>query len=69
MAKTLFGSLASWSVGTRTGRMLRRRSVLIPFLVVGLSLALAASTFAANITTVTIVDRFSTVNHFDPWPP
>jgi hypothetical protein len=69
MAKSLCGSLVAWFSDTRTGGSVPRRSVLIPLLVVGLSLAFAGSTFAANITTVTIVDRFSTVTHFDPWPP
>ncbi len=69
MAKSLFGSLVSWSPGRLGGGTFRRRRVLIPLIAVGLSLGLAASTFAANVATVTSVDRFSTVTHFDPWPP
>jgi hypothetical protein len=69
MAKSLFGSLAGLAARRWTGGTLRRRGVLIPFLVVGLSLVFASSTLAANVTTVTIVDSFTIVNHFDPWPP
>jgi hypothetical protein len=69
MANSLFGSLASLTAGRRTGGTLRRRAVLMPFFVVGLSLAFASSTLAANVTTVTIVDSFTIVQHFDPWPP
>jgi len=69
MAKTLFGSVGSPIAGRRTGGTLRRRSALIPFLVVGLSIVFASTTLAAKATTVTIVDRFTIVQTFGPWPP
>jgi hypothetical protein len=65
----LFGSLASWPAGKRASRTLSRRSVLIPLLVVGLSVALSGSVLAASPTVFTIVNKFTIVQTFGPWPP
>jgi hypothetical protein len=69
MARSLFGSLSSLTAGRGRGGTLRRRGAFIPFVLVGLSLAFATSTLAAGVTTVTIVDKFTIVQTFGPWPP
>jgi len=69
MTKSLFGSLANLTAGRGPRGTFGRRGALIPFVVVGLSLAFATSTLAAGVTTVTIVDKFTIVQTVDPWPP
>ncbi len=46
-----------------------RRGTLVAFVVLGMSLAVAGPTLAAGASTFTVVDKFSTVTHFDPYPP
>jgi hypothetical protein len=53
-----------------SGRFTRRQLAALAVLaVLSLSLAFAAPTVAASASTYTLVDKFSTVTHFDPYPP